>query len=216
MVRIVNDFLPSNTYLVETAVPGEVVVVDPGLDRAAIEREIAEREVKPVAIVCTHGHFDHVGSAHEIQQAHGAPIYLHRADAKLVRSANFLLMACKIDRRITIPLIDHPVDAGAEVEIAGDVLRFIHTPGHSPGSCMVEFRGTLFTGDTIYRDGIGLVDFPGEDKAQLRDSILSVWDRLDDDLWAAPGHGGDARLGDLKSGNLALRRFLALDYGMAA
>ncbi len=81
---------------------------------------------------------------------------------------------------------------------------------------MIEFRGTLFTGDTIYRDGIGLVDFPGEDKTQLRESILSVWDRLDDDLWAAPGHGGCGRLGDLKASNAALRRFLALDYGQAA
>jgi len=216
MLRIVNDALPSNTYIAETAVPGQVVVVDPGLGGDAIAAELESRSLRPVAIVCTHGHFDHIGSAHDLQQAYGAPVYLHRADAKLAKSANFLMMACKIDRRITVPAFDVLVDDGAEIDLAGDALRFVHTPGHTPGSCMVEFRGTLFTGDTIYRDGIGLVDFPGEDKTVLRDSILAVWERLDDDLWAAPGHGGAGRLGELKSGNAALRRFLALDYGQAA
>jgi glyoxylase-like metal-dependent hydrolase (beta-lactamase superfamily II) len=115
-----------------------------------------------------------------------------------------------------VPAVDVLVEDGSEIEVGGDALRFIHTPGHTPGSCLIEFRGILFTGDTIYRDGIGLVDFPGEDKAVLRESILRVWGRLDDDLWACPGHGGTGRLGAVKAGNLALRRFLALDYGQAA
>jgi glyoxylase-like metal-dependent hydrolase (beta-lactamase superfamily II) len=216
MLRVVNRHLPSNTYIAETAVPGEVVVVDPGLDGEAIERYLQARSLRPVAIACTHGHFDHIGSAHQLQQRYRAPLYLHRADAKVVRQANFLLMACKIERRITVPLIDEFVDDGAEIDFAGDALRFVHTPGHTPGSCMIEFRGALFTGDTIYRDGIGLVDFPGEDKTVLRDSILAVWDRLDDDLYACPGHGGCDRLGEIKGGNAPLRRFLALDYEVAA
>jgi hydroxyacylglutathione hydrolase len=216
MIRIVNAQLPSNTYLMDTAEPGEVVVVDPGLDREAIERELAARSLTPVAIVCTHGHFDHIGSAYELQQAHDAPLYMHGADVRVAKAANFLLMACKIDARITVPRFDHLVEDGAEVDIAGDTLRFIHTPGHTPGSCMVEFRGTLFTGDTVYRDGIGLVDFPGEDKDVLRRSILAVWDRLDDELWACPGHGGCCRLGSLKERNSALRGFLELDHQRVA
>jgi glyoxylase-like metal-dependent hydrolase (beta-lactamase superfamily II) len=216
MLRIVDEHLRANTYLVPTSVPGEVVVVDPGLDGAAIQAALHDRSWRPVAIVCTHGHFDHIGSAHELQRAYDAPLYLHRADLKLVRSANFLLMACHIDRRITVPSVDVPVQDGAEVEIAGDTLRFIHAPGHTPGSCLIEFRGSLFTGDTIYLDGIGRFDFPGEDKRRLRESLLAVWDRLEDEHWAYPGHGAGARLRELKQRNRALRQFLALESVGAA
>jgi hydroxyacylglutathione hydrolase len=216
MLRVVDEQLRANTYLAETAVPGEVVVVDPGLDTAAILHMLEVESLRPAAIACTHGHFDHVGSAHELKQAYGAPVYLHRGDAKLIRSANFLLMACKIEQRIIVPAIDVLVEDGTEIDVAGDVLRFVHTPGHTPGSCLVCFRGSIFTGDTIYRDGVGKADFPGEDKQILRESILRVWDRLDDDAIARPGHGGSARLGELKARNVALREFLGLGQARAA
>lgn len=207
--RVIDEHLRANTYVVETAASGEVVVIDPGLDWKAVRAAVGDRRV--AAIACTHGHFDHVGSAHELQQASGAPLYLHRGDAKVLRSANFLLMACKLEQRITVPKVDQLVEDGAAVELAGGPLRFIHSPGHTPGSCLIEFRGTLFTGDTIYRDKVGMAEFPGEDKAVLRASILAVWDRLDDELWACPGHGGMGRLGDIKRENRALREFLELE-----
>jgi glyoxylase-like metal-dependent hydrolase (beta-lactamase superfamily II) len=75
---------------------------------------------------------------------------------------------------------------------------------------MIEFRGALFSGDTIYRDGVGLVDFPGEDEALLRASIERHWDAFDDDLTLYPGHGGNGRLGDVKRANTALRGFIGL------
>ena len=207
--RVIDPDLRANTYVVETEAAGEVVVIDPGLDCDGVREAVGDRRVAAIAL--THGHFDHVGSAHELQQASGAPVYLHRGDAKVLRSANFLLMACKLEQRITVPKIDHLVEDGATVDLAGGPLRFIHTPGHTPGSCLIEFRGSLFTGDTIYRDKVGMAEFPGEDKDVLRASILAVWDRLDDELWACPGHGGMGRLGDIKRGNRALREFLALE-----
>jgi hydroxyacylglutathione hydrolase len=209
--RIVDEHLRANTYLIETGVPDQVVVIDPGLDTDAIKAALGGR--RPVAIACTHGHFDHVGSAHQLQEEYGAPLYLHRGDAKVLRSANFLLMACKIDVRITVPTVDELVDDGTTVELGGETLRFIHTPGHTPGSCLIEFRGALFSGDTIYRDKIGMVEFPGEDKELLRRSILGVWDRLDPELRVYPGHGGAGRLGYIKESNQALRSFLALGAG---
>ena len=129
----------------------------------------------------------------------------------MLRSANFLLMACKLEQRITVPKVDHLVEDGATVELAGGLLRFIYSPGHTPGSCLIEFRGALFTGDTLYRDKVGMAEFPGEDKDLLRASILAVWDRLDDQLWTCPGHGGMGRLGAIKRDNHALREFLELE-----
>jgi hydroxyacylglutathione hydrolase len=207
--RVIDEHLRANTYVVETEAGGEVVVIDPGLDWEAVRDAVGGRRVAAIAL--THGHFDHVGSAHELQQASGAPLYLHSGDAKVLRSANFLLMACKLDQRITVPKVDQLVEDGAGVALAGGPLRFIHTPGHTPGSCLIEFRGSLFTGDTIYRDKVGVAEFPGEDKDVLRASILAVWDRLDDALWTCPGHGGMGRLGGIKRDNRALREFLALE-----
>lgn len=209
--RVVNAHLPSNTYVCATSVPGDCVVIDPGLDGEAVEAELRARELRPVGVFCTHGHFDHIGSAHELNERYGARVYLHRHDRRVARAANFLLMACKIERRIVVPTEVTEAYDGMRVRLGPETLVFHHTPGHTPGSCMIEFRGALFSGDTIYRDGVGLVDFPGEDKDLLRESILARWDDFDDDVTVYPGHGGSGRLGDLKQRNTALREFIGLD-----
>ena len=214
--RVVNEYLPSNTYVCATSVRGECIVVDPGLDTEAVLAKIEARGLRPVGVFCTHGHFDHIGSAHDVSERYGTRIYLHRDDRRIARSANFLLMACKIDRRIVVPTQVTEAFDGMPVRIGADVLTFHHTPGHTPGSCMIEFRGALFSGDTIYRDGVGLVDFPGEDERMLRESIARVWDSFDDDLTLYPGHGGSGRLGDVKERNSALRSFIGLDEVAAA
>jgi hydroxyacylglutathione hydrolase len=209
--RVVNAHVPSNTYVCATSVPGECIVIDPGLGGEAVEAELAARALRPVGVFCTHGHFDHIGSAHELSERYGARVYLHRHDRRVARAANFLLMACKIERRIVVPTEVTEAYDGMRVRLGPDTLLFHHTPGHTPGSCMIEFRGALFSGDTIYRDGVGLVDFPGEDKDMLRESILARWDEFGDDMTVYPGHGGSGRLGDLKQRNAALREFIGLD-----
>lgn len=213
--RVVNAYLPSNTYVCATNVPGECIVVDPGLDGEAVLREIEARALRPVGVFCTHGHFDHIGSAHDVAERYGTRVYLHRDDRRVARSANFLLMACKIDRRIVVPTAVTEAFDGMPVRIGPDTLTFHHAPGHTPGSCMIEFRGALFSGDTIYRDGVGLVDFPGEDEQVLRESIARHWDAFDDDLTLYPGHGGSGPLGDVKRQNAALRAFIGLDEAAA-
>jgi glyoxylase-like metal-dependent hydrolase (beta-lactamase superfamily II) len=214
--RVVNAHLPSNTYVCPTSEPGECIVVDPGLDGDAVLGELEARSLRPVGVFCTHGHFDHIGSAHDVSACYGAPIYLHGADRRVARSANFLLMACKIGRRNVVPTEVVDAHDGLRVRLGADTLTFHHSPGHTPGSCMLEFRGGLFSGDTIYRDGIGLVDFPGEDEATLRRSIERHWDAFDEDLVLYPGHGGSGRLGDVKRGNRALRAFIGLEGEVAA
>ena len=212
--RVVNDHVASNTYVCATG-PGECMVVDPGLSGEAIERTIAEVGPRLTGIFCTHGHFDHLGSAHELRERHAAPVHLHRADLRLARQANFLLMACRIGRRINVPVVDVPVGDSFTTEVGGDPLRFVPVPGHTPGSCLIEWRGALFSGDTIYRDGVGLVDFPGEDKHLLRDSVLANWDAFPDSHLLLPGHGSSGLLGDVKRDNAALRKLIGRDLRAA-
>lgn len=209
VVRVRNGVFASNSYIVPTSDPGACILVDPGLDRPAVDAALTQSGLRPAAVFCTHGHFDHVGSAGEYQRSFDIPVFLHRADVRTARGANFLMMAFKIDARIVLPTFEL-VDDGFVKHVGADELRYLHTPGHTPGSCIVVFRGNAFTGDTLYRDGVGLVSLPGEDEGQLRQSILGVWDRLPEDSWVSPGHGGAGPFGEIKRQNGALRQFLGL------
>jgi len=208
--RVRNGVFTSNSYICATADPGSCILVDPGLDRPLIDAALERSGLQPRAVLCTHGHFDHVGSAGDYQRRFDIPVYLHRADTRTARGANFLMMAFKINARIVLPTFEL-VDDGTTLQAGGDELRYLHVPGHTPGSSVVLFRGHAFTGDTLYRDGVGLVSLPGEDETQLRQSILGLWDRLPDDTDVHPGHGGAGPFGAIKRENTALRRFVALD-----
>lgn len=197
----------SNSYVCPTSVPGECLLVDPGLDLAAVEAGLAESGLRPVAVLCTHGHFDHLGSAGAIQNRYQVPVYLHRDDARTANTSNFLMMAFKVPGRIALPRFDF-VDGSFDARFGGDEVRWLHTPGHTPGSSVLLFRGNAFTGDTLYRDGVGLVSLPGEDAEALRRSIAGLFDVIPEDAVVQPGHGGSGRLGDIKRGNLPLQRFL--------
>ena len=116
---VTNGVFASNCYLCATDVPGECFIVDPGLDTAPIEAALAERGMTPRAVLCTHGHFDHVGTAVFFQMQYGCPVHLHERDLKTLRSSNFLLMALKIPARMQMPEVQPVTDAEPLVRIGG-------------------------------------------------------------------------------------------------
>ena len=210
-VRVKSPPFGTNTWLV----PGEgggCLVVDPGLDGAAVLDALAAARLRPAAVICTHGHFDHVGSAAMLQARFGVAVHLHRADARTLRSANFLMMAFRLEERIALPEPSWLED-GAVVQAAGLTARFEHAPGHTPGSCLVRVGDALFTGDTLYADGVGLVSLPGEDAGQLRATLRRLLDAPPAGQHVHPGHGGDAPLARIREENAALQAFLAADAG---
>jgi hydroxyacylglutathione hydrolase len=209
-LRVRGGVFESNTYLCPTSTPGQCVVVDPGLDSAPIDAALAGTALTPVAVLCTHGHFDHVGVASHYQKQFGIPVYLHRADVRTAGSGNFLMMAFKIPARIELPEFVL-VESGQQLVVGGAVVDWRHTPGHTPGSCVLSISGNAFTGDTLYRDGIGLVSLPGEDKASLRRSLQELWANLPDETVVHPGHGGGGPFGEIKRSNEPLRRFLGME-----
>jgi glyoxylase-like metal-dependent hydrolase (beta-lactamase superfamily II) len=201
---------PSNTYFFDEERGGsKAIVIDPGLDGPAIEKDILACGLKPAKVFCTHGHFDHVGSAAYFQQKYGAPVYIHRHDKKTITSSNFLLMLLKIPQKIEQPKVTW-VEDGFTIPLGGGVLRYFPVPGHTPGSCIIEFGDVWFTGDTIYARGIGLSDMPGENVELLKKSILSVWGRISNVGLICPGHGQTARGEDIFSCNTSLLRFLGI------
>ena len=185
---VTSGAVQSNAYFCEANVPGGGILIDAGLDGVAIDRQMIEQGLRPHQLFCTHGHFDHAGSADYFQKKYGSQIFMHKSDARTLKSSNFLLMALKIPHRIQLPEVTY-IDANFTIDVGGHALRYHFAPGHTPGSCVIEFGTAWFTGDTIYSRGVGLSSIPGEDSQLLRQSILSLWNGIEAGRLICPGHG---------------------------
>ena len=133
---------------------------------------------------------------------------MHSDDTKTLRSSNFLLMAFKIPARVEIPEISDVQEENFLIRVGSKEVRYHPAPGHTPGSCILEYGTSLFTGDTLYSRGVGLSQLPGENSGLLRQSILAAWDRFSPNAIVHPGHGDAATLGWIKQNNRPLLRFL--------
>ena len=215
VVRVTNREVAANTYICRTATPGECILIDPGFDREAIEAVLDEAELTPLAIFCTHGHFDHIGSAEYFRRKYSIEVHFHGADAKVVRSSNFLMMALKLPFRVALPEAHVAVAGGFTWSRGNERVEIVHVPGHTPGSTVVRFNGHAFTGDTLYRSDVWLGSLPEADHVKLVESLRGLWALLPDDTLIYPGHGGGAAFGEVKRSNAPLRQMLGL-VGAAA
>ncbi len=207
--QVTSGEFSSNSYFCEAQVEGGGFLIDAGLDGRTIDDELSEQGLQPHAVFCTHGHFDHTGSASHFQKKYGCQVYVPKADSKLMRSSNFMLMAMKIPQKVVVPDATL-VEPGYVADMAGITLRYLPAPGHTPGSCIIEFGAAWFTGDTLYAQGVGLSRLPGEDHAELKKTILGYWRELTPERTIYPGHGKPADGLAIRTANTALLNFLGL------
>jgi hydroxyacylglutathione hydrolase len=206
--RITNGDFHSNTYLVQTS-KSKCVVIDPGLDRMAIERGFAECNWQPEAVLCTHGHFDHVGGAAWLQQSHQVPVYLPAADLKLAKQSNFLMAAFKLNKTIELPDFQLISDTQVSIEFGERTFDFHALPGHTPGSTGIVESDLLFSGDTLYARKMSLSSMRGENHVMLRESLAKLFSWIGGHIRVFPGHGGSATIDEIHLHNEALRVFMA-------
>lgn len=161
----------------------EVLVIDAAHDAQAIAAAIGDRTLR--AIVCTHGHDDHIDAAPELAQRFGAPILLHPADAHLWGMKH-------TDRRPDADLSD-----GQVLSIAGVQGTVLHTPGHSPGAVCLSFPGlgVVFTGDTLFTGGPGATGRSFSDFPTIISSIRSRLLTLPPETVVHTGHGDSTTIG---------------------
>lgn len=217
--RVTNAEMGTNSYLL--ASPGQTgrgsacAVIDPGLDRTLLEKAFSDTGWLPESVLCTHGHFDHLGGAAWLQQRFRVPVFLCAADLKLAKLSNFMMAAFKMKNRIELPdftvLDSLKTDNTAIVETAGRKFIFHAMPGHTPGSCAIEVDSLLFSGDSLYARHIGLSKLPGEDHNQLRNSLMRLFGWVGGQVLVMPGHGGEATIYEIHAGNSALHAFMACE-----
>lgn len=200
--------LAANCYLVAPGPGEECVIVDPGQDAGpGIEEAIAAHRLKPVAVLLTHGHLDHVWSVAPVCGARDIPAYIHPADRELLTDpAKGLALAPgqQLFAGIEFTEPDEVAELadGMTLPLAGLELVVDHAPGHTPGS--VAFRhadGMLFSGDLLFAGSIGRSDLPGGDHQALLASLARVCLTLPDETWVLPGHGPDTTIGAERAGN---------------
>jgi glyoxylase-like metal-dependent hydrolase (beta-lactamase superfamily II) len=184
----------------------ECVLIDPGAEseseRSRLQKFIGENNLKPVAILNTHGHFDHVLANAFLSRTYNIKSYIHAGDKDLLENTNEYgaMFGYKIEQP--------PAPAGFLTD--GQVFRFgnsalhvLHTPGHSKGgvSLYAPADKLVLTGDTLFQSNIGRVDLPGGDFNEMMESLSTKLMTLPDDTAVYPGHGAPSTIGEERRNN---------------
>ena len=177
------------------------MVVDPGDEEERILRFVKDLKVRVKFIVATHTHFDHVLAVNGVRQGTGARFLIHRDDLSMLQSMQERVMQFVGIKVLPPPMVDSFLKDGETLKLGRDMVRVLHTPGHSPGSISLTGEGYVLSGDALFNQSIGRTDLPGGDLDTLVHSIREKLFQLDDDTLVYPGHGPETSIGDEKLAN---------------
>lgn len=200
----------TNCYVVTAAGTNECWIIDPGLDPGEMIAAVRSGGLKPVAVILTHAHLDHVAGVGEVLRAFpGLPILGHESERDWPGDPNLNLSA-GYGIPIAVPGATRFIGDGDELHLGEDTWRVIHTPGHSPGgvtlyNAAAGETGAAIVGDTLFAGSIGRSDFPGSDEATLHASIRERLYVLPDATMVYPGHGPITRIGHERRHNPFVR-----------
>ena len=191
----------TNCYFAVNDETKEMILIDPGANADRLIQIIEEEKLNPVAILLTHGHFDHIGAANEVREHYGIKIYASCDEEKLLASpARNLSNAYGMSLRVTADVLHNDGDI---LELAGLKIKAIHTPGHTAGgTCYyIESDKTLMSGDTLFAGSVGRTDYPTASSAAMMESLHDKLCKLPDDTDVYPGHGEFTTIGYEKQNN---------------
>lgn len=193
--RYVGGTLESNGYILFQKDGTKCIVIDPGYQPKKFITYIKEQNLQLDGIILTHLHHDHTGAAEVVSDYFDCPIYMHEDDAFVYRG--------RVDRRLK---------DGDILDLEGESLQILHTPGHTKGSICIysEKSKVCFTGDTLFDTDLGRTDLEGGSEREMKNSIQHVIDQWDNQVMIYPGHDGSCNMKFVRMNNL---EFLALRDG---
>jgi hydroxyacylglutathione hydrolase len=174
-------------YLVYDENTREGILIDPAGDEQRLIELMKEHGVQLRYIVNAHGHADHTCGNGFLKQATGALLVMHELDDAFFQTPECIAWAGSMGFKATPPA-DIRVRGGDELTFGGLSMRFLHTPGHTPGACCILIEGHLFTGDTLFVGAVGRTDLPGSSFDHLLSSLQEKILSLPPDTVVWPGH----------------------------
>ena len=190
--RIVCGSLEANCYIIYRKDGGAAYIIDPGYDVKRTQDFVKAHNLSIKAILLTHAHPDHAGKAQALAGYFGVDVCAQREEL------DHSYCKCSIDRLF---------EGGETLDLDGDIIDVLHTPGHSAGGlCYYSEKSRLaFTGDTVFNVDLGYTHFPGGSPERMKDSLKTVINKWSDDITIYPGHGDPATMKYVRGAN---REFL--------
>jgi len=185
--KIITGQLEVNTYVIPKG--SDCLVVDPSDHCGEVVKYIQKEKLRPISILLTHGHFDHIMGIPEIlAEFNDAKIFIHDNDKDMLSDSNrngSVLMGTDFTVNSNIESLKESVTRVGEFEFT-----VLHVPGHTQGGCAFVFGNVCFCGDTIFAGSVGRTDLPGGNSNQLISSIQNKILTLPPQIILCPGHGG--------------------------
>jgi len=197
--------MATNCYIISNCRTKEAILVDPADQADRILSVIEENQLKPVAILLTHGHFDHMGAADELRKQYSIKVFCHKDEIEVMANSRW-----NLSELFAYPFTlkaDETFQDKETLSYLGRKIQVLFTPGHTKGSCCFYFPedGILLSGDTLFAESVGRTDFPTGSTAVLIHSIEEILLKLPNETIVYPGHNDTTTIEHEKKYNPCVR-----------
>ncbi len=195
--------LQTNCYIVYGK-DNKAAVIDPAANAEAIKSILNENGLSLDKILLTHAHFDHIMAVEELREWCDAELYIHKEDLKMLNDPNLNHMLSAAGKEIEFKKVEHLLDDGDVIDIGGEELKVLHTPGHTQGSVCYISDEWIVSGDTLFKETVGRTDLYGGSFDAILNSMKKL-QALDKDYDVYPGHGESTTLNYEKNNNIYMK-----------
>lgn len=198
--NIVVGPLEVNCFIIADDISKKAIVVDPGDEPDRIMDVVRSNGFIVEYIICTHGHFDHVGAVSDLKKETDAKVIIHKDEFVIYSAAKDMAAFWGYDLD-PLPDPDILIKDSEHIKIGNLDFEVLHTPGHSPGGICLYGEGLIITGDTLFAGSVGRTDFYGGDINKLKESFNKLLS-LPENIRVLPGHGPETTIGREKKENM--------------